>query len=380
MEGALDLMRNDLLLAHYRRLLERYFAFYAPVEAQRNKLERMMRLTVRMDALLDSLLHFSRVGRMALDMEGTDLNSVVAEALEMVDARRLERACDISVAGVLPCVTCDRVRVREIFVNLLSNALKYNDKPVCSIEIGCDSAARPVVYVKDNGIGIAQHHVEQIFKMFRRLHGRDDFGGGNGTGLTIVKKTCRAPRRPRVGALDAGAGHDVFLYSQRRSCRADMSITRDIPHIVLVEDSDDDHDTVREAVRLSGLSARLGRVGRLSRLSRLTRMSNGDECLALLRHADTERPMLVLMDLSTPGTDGREALREIKADPLLKTIPVVVVTASANPRDVNFCYGCGANAYHVKPVRYPEHLQMLAGLLKYWLVDVLRPAAPEVSP
>jgi len=45
-----------------------------------------------------------------------------------------------------------------------------------------------VFYVKDNGIGIAPHHVEQIFKMFRRLHGRDDFGGGNGTGLTIVKK------------------------------------------------------------------------------------------------------------------------------------------------------------------------------------------------
>jgi len=139
---------------------------------------------------------------MALEMEGVDLNSVVAEALEMVDARRLERVCEISVAGTLPWVDCDRVRVREIFVNLLSNALKYNDKPVCRIEMGCDrstkasaSADRPegtaghtVFYVKDNGIGIAPHHVEQIFKMFRRLHGRDDFGGGNGTGLTIVKK------------------------------------------------------------------------------------------------------------------------------------------------------------------------------------------------
>ena len=173
-----------------------------PGSEGRNKLERLMRLTLRMDALLDSLLHFSRVGRMALEMEGVDLNSVVAEALEMVDARRLERVCEISVAGTLPWVDCDRVRVREIFVNLLSNALKYNDKPVCRIEMGCDrstkasaSADRPegtaghtVFYVKDNGIGIAPHHVEQIFKMFRRLHGRDDFGGGNGTGLTIVKK------------------------------------------------------------------------------------------------------------------------------------------------------------------------------------------------
>ena len=167
-----------------------------PGSEGRHKLDRILSLTLRMDALLDSLLHFSRVGRMALEMEKVDLNCVVAEALEMVDARRLERTCDISVAGVLPWVTCDRMRVREIFVNLLSNALKYNDKPACRVEIGCDRAAKAptgaareaVFYVKDNGIGIAPQHVEHIFKVFRRLHGRDDYGGGTGTGLTIVKK------------------------------------------------------------------------------------------------------------------------------------------------------------------------------------------------
>ena len=146
-----------------------------------------------------------------------------------------------------------------------------------------------------------------------------------------------------------------------------MIIAIDTPHIVLVEDSDEDHDTVREAVRLSGLPARLRRV------------SNGDECLELLRHADAERPAFVMMDLNTPSTDGREALRQIKADPQLRAIPVVVVTTSTNPRDVDFCYQCGANAYHVKPMRYPDHLQLLARLLDYWLVDVLKPSAQGVS-
>ena len=143
-----------------------------------------------------------------------------------------------------------------------------------------------------------------------------------------------------------------------------MTKTRDTRHIVLVEDSADDHDTVREALHLFGLP------------TRLIRVNNGDECMALLRQADAERPALVLMDLNTASTDGREALRLIKADPLLQAIPVVIVTASANPRDVDFCYQCGANAYHVKPVRYPEHLQMLAGLLRYWLVDATTPSAP----
>ena len=102
--------------------------------------------------------------------------------------------------------------------------------------------------------------------------------------------------------------------------------------------------------------------------------------MALLRRADTARPALVMMDLNTPGIDGREALRQIKADPLLKSIPIAVVTTSANPRDVDFCYQNGANAYHVKPVRYPDHLLMLTGLLDYWLVEVIKPTVPRLAP
>ena len=102
-----------------------------------------------------------------------------------------------------------------------------------------------------------------------------------------------------------------------------MTITTGTLQIVLVEDSDDDFDTVCEALRLSGLPAELHRV------------SNGDECLALLRRGSLARPAFVLMDLNTSSTDGLDTLAQIKADPLLKAIPVVVVTTSAHPRDVD---------------------------------------------
>ena len=161
-----------------------------------------MRLTLRMDSLLDSLLHFSRVGRVTLDMRPVDLNEVVDEALEMVAARRQETPTDIVIPRALPTVDCDRVRVREVFVNLLSNALKYNASPQRRIEIGWLDAAEnggrenapphcqrvPVFYVRDNGLGIEPRHNAQIFKMFKRLHGRDEYGGGAGAGLTIVQK------------------------------------------------------------------------------------------------------------------------------------------------------------------------------------------------
>ena len=102
----------------------------------RARLDGLKRLTLRMDSLLDSLLHFSRVGRATLQFDDVDINEVVSEALEMVEARRSEKATDISIPRSLPNAQCDRVRIREVFVNLLSNALKYNDKPVVQIEIG----------------------------------------------------------------------------------------------------------------------------------------------------------------------------------------------------------------------------------------------------
>lgn len=177
-------------------------------EEHRRKLDGLVRLTLRMDSLLDSLLHFSRVGRVTLQLEDTDLDEVLAEALEMVDARRTDERTEIVVPRPLPHARCDRVRCREIFVNLLSNALKYNDKPRMRIEVGfirpgephprpgCPLAAasQVIYYVRDNGVGIPAKHHAQVFKMFKRLHGRDEYGGGAGAGLTIVKKLVERHR------------------------------------------------------------------------------------------------------------------------------------------------------------------------------------------
>jgi len=171
-------------------------------EEHRRKLDGLMRLTLRMDSLLDSLLHFSRVGRSALQTEETDLNEVLAESIEMVGGRRADGPTEFAVPRPLPHTNCDRVRCREIFVNLLSNALKYNDKADKRIEVGyihpdedhprpgCPegSACHAIYYVRDNGIGISPKHFGQVFKMFKRLHGRDEYGGGTGAGLSIVQK------------------------------------------------------------------------------------------------------------------------------------------------------------------------------------------------
>ena len=178
-------------------------------EEEKRKLDGLMRLTLRMDSLLDSLLHFSRVGREELTLEKVDLNEVLADAIEMVGSRTDDNKTQIIAPRPLPLIMCDRVRVREVLVNLLSNALKYNDKTLKRVEVGYiepqeDAALRTtfpagtegqtVYYVLDNGIGISPRHFDQVFKMFKRLHGREEYGGGTGAGLTIVRKLVERHR------------------------------------------------------------------------------------------------------------------------------------------------------------------------------------------
>lgn len=159
----------------------------------RSKLETLMRLTRRMETLIDSLLQFSRLGRVDLAMDRVDLNQIVAETLDSLAITLQEEKVDVRMPRPLPKVRADRVRVGEIFANLVVNAVKYNDKPQKWIEIGTlngspPGGGPPVFYVRDNGIGIPEKHFDAVFRIFKRLHGREKFGGGTGAGLTIVKK------------------------------------------------------------------------------------------------------------------------------------------------------------------------------------------------
>ena len=169
-------------------------------EEGQSKLRIMIKLTERMDQLIDGILHYSRLGREKLETEPSDLNHVVNLVMETLRPRLDQLGVTVRVPASLPSVTINPVMLQEVLANLITNAMKYNDKPEKWIEIGslthADSSVqaaeelalgRRVIYVKDNGIGIPEKFSHAIFQIFRRLHGRDQFGGGTGMGLTIVK-------------------------------------------------------------------------------------------------------------------------------------------------------------------------------------------------
>ncbi|BBD61845.1 multi-sensor signal transduction histidine kinase [Nostoc sp. HK-01] len=161
-------------------------------------LQTVLSLSVRMETLINSLLRLSQLGQTETDLQLTDLNELLNQVIEVISSSRQDTESYIHIPRPLPTVQCDSVLLNEVFTNLIINALKYNDKPEPLIEIGfisereSDNALKatsfPVFYVKDNGIGIQKHHYQTIFRLFKRLHSQEKYGGGTGAGLAISKK------------------------------------------------------------------------------------------------------------------------------------------------------------------------------------------------
>ena len=138
--------------------------------------------------------------------------------------------------------------------------------------------------------------------------------------------------------------------------------------ILLVEDSPEDFETTQRAFRRSGLK------------NPIIRCSDGDEALDFLHRrggyadpAKSPRPGVILLDLNLPGTDGREVLSDIKADPALQQIPVIVLTTSSDDRDVDACYRAGASSYIQKPVDLEGFMKAIERLNDYWFEVVILP-------
>jgi|GEM_PF-1182590 len=139
----------------------------------------------RMQNLIEGVLSYSRLTRVKEEAELTDLNKVVAEAIENVSP---PAHFTINVDENLPTVLYGPTRILQVFQNLVSNGVKYNDKENGSITINCfDKGNLWEIKVADNGKGIEERYFEKIFQIFQTLQARDEFES-TGIGLTIVKK------------------------------------------------------------------------------------------------------------------------------------------------------------------------------------------------
>lgn len=147
----------------------------------------------------------------------------------------------------------------------------------------------------------------------------------------------------------------------------------DLAHVLIVEDNEDDYEATRRSFARNHL------------LNPLSWSRSAEHALRLLRSGDAacgparteRRPDLILLDLNIPGMDGRKFLEIIKADERLRSIPVIVLTTSADSFDIERCYQLGASTYIQKPVSFDGLAKAVSTMKDYWFGVALLPSTPK---
>jgi PAS domain S-box-containing protein len=171
----------------FSKILMEEFNAALPPDAQRY-LARVRQGTQQMGRLVDDLLNLARVGRQEVRLQVTGLDSVVREVRAELHRDEEGREVEWQV-GALPFVECDPALIKQVFTNLLSNALKYTrPRAKAVIEVGHRRQnGQPVIFVRDNGVGFNMKYAEKLFGVFQRLHRAEDFEG-TGVGLATVQR------------------------------------------------------------------------------------------------------------------------------------------------------------------------------------------------
>lgn len=154
-------------------------------EQGREQLHLLKGRVSRMSELIDSILHYSEIGRTSKCLERVDLSTLVPEIIAQVAP---PETIQITIEDALPTVVFERVRLIQVFQNLIGNAIKYMDKPQGHIRVGCSEQEQSWrFHVTDNGPGIDEKYFGKIFEMFQTLARRDELES-TGIGLAVVKK------------------------------------------------------------------------------------------------------------------------------------------------------------------------------------------------
>ncbi len=339
-----------------------------PDEPRSRHLHTILKAGEHLLDLINDVLDIARIeeGAMALSLGSLSLAPLLAEALDltrpMADQRRVTVQTKIPADGL--SVIADHQRLKQVLVNMVSNAIKYN-RVGGSVEIAASVSTGMVrITVRDTGPGLRPEEMDHLFSPFERLSAATSGIEGTGLGLAVSKSLVEA-MGGRIGVDSTVGAGSVFWFElplpepQLPGAEGDLvggvalSESALPPSLVLyVEDT---ASNVRLVERL------------VAHRPELTLISapNGGRGIEM---AHERRPDLILLDAHLPDMDGVEVLRQLVAEPATAAIPVVVFSADATQAQIDRFLGAGAREYLTKPIRLAELVRALERHL-------LRPAA-----
>ena len=316
--------------------------------------------------VINDILDFSKIeaGKFALDPMPFDLPNVMEEAMRtlahIAHEKGLELACDIA-PETPPVVIGDPVRIRQILLNLVGNAIKFTAAGEVELRLNVEPRASGDValhfVIRDTGIGIAKEKLHDIFEAFSQADGSTTRRfGGTGRGLTISTRLAQAMGGRIWVESELGAGSafhfDVVLPP---GDPAVISAGVNAPFENVTALIVDDNATNRRI--LTGMLKSWNVTPVLA--------SNAPEALALLRTAaETGRlPNVMITDIHMPEMDGFDLVERMKATPALATVAIVMLTSGESHGDIERSRSIGVSAHLTKPARRSDLRNAIAGAL-----------------
>lgn len=325
-------------------------------EQQAENVEEIRKGGVHLLRLVNEVLDLARIesGHIELNLEPVLIATLADDCFALL--RPMAETRGISMAAVLDpaqAVLGDYTRLKQVLLNLLANAIKYN-REGGTIRLAATAAGAHLrVEVHDSGRGIATDRRAMLFKPFQRLESSLDGIEGVGIGLALVKRLVEAMGGEVGVESELGVG-SIFWFSL---------LVAEPPktHVTPLQNAmTDSVSTARQTVLcIEDNQANLKLLGKLLGTRPELQMIHAPSAECGLSLALARPPSLILLDINLPGMDGYAALAELKTHPVTASIPVIAITANAMARDIERGRAAGFSEYLTKPINFSQFFAIL---------------------
>ena len=339
-----------------------------PSSIQMESITQILQAGWHLLKLINEILDLAKIEsrQVPLQLESLSLEEVLLECQGMVEPQAQQHGIRMIFQefDTPHYVWADRTKVKQILVNLLTNAIKYNAISG-SVEVRCSERAsgRVRVSIKDTGAGLEPQQISQLFQPFNRLGQEAGREEGTGIGLVVAKRLVElmggeigVESAPGLGSLFWFEFTSVDAPSLRSAdedltAQGQLQLSREARlHTVLyVEDNPANMRLVEKII------------ARIPDINLLTAV-NGSLGLAM---AQDYLPDVILMDINLPGINGFEALKMLRADPVTEHIPVIAISANAMLLDIEKGLRAGFFSYITKPIKVDQFTHALSVALKF---------------